>query len=146
MGKFSFSRNSYRRMDGVCKWLSLTAIKALEMSDILDFGVGPYGGYRTAEVQNQLFNKKRSKADGYNKKSYHQTGLALDLVPWLDGKFTWENDAAFREIKRLMFDAWEKLQYEGKIPKDKYLWWGGYFSTIYDPPHFEIRDYKQNRK
>ena len=37
-------------------------------------------GYRTAEEQNALYKKGRSKLDGYKKKSFHQSGNAVDFV------------------------------------------------------------------
>ena len=45
-----------------------------------DLTIPPHGGLRTAEEQKEIFNSGASKCDGYNKKSYHQTGNALDIV------------------------------------------------------------------
>jgi len=45
----------------------------------VDFTV--ISGYRTAEQQNALFKKDVSTLDGYEKKSYHQTGYAVDIMP-----------------------------------------------------------------
>ena len=56
----------------------------------IDFCIIESGGYRTKEMQFQLFRDERSKCDGYNKLSEHQKGLAVDLVPWVNGGPTWD--------------------------------------------------------
>jgi len=58
----------------------------------VDFGVIKNGAFRTAEKQNQLYKNGVSQLDGYKYKSKHQSGLAVDLVPWVDGKYTWDRD------------------------------------------------------
>lgn len=157
MGKFVYGRSSRRRMNGVHELLIEVAERALDKSTEVDWGVGPYGGLRTAEVQNHLYKKGRSRADGYKKKSYHQTGLAIDLVPWINGKFTWANAAAFLEIRKLMFESWKDMAKENKVPPKTYLHWGGFWSAKdknrdgiqqpnelgWDAPHFELRGYPQ---
>jgi len=160
MGKFKYGKTSLSRREGVIIYIILTSELALSNSTSLDWGVGPYGGKRSPEEQNKLFKDGRSKADGYNKKSYHQSGLALDLVPVINGKMTWENRKAFLVIRKLMFDAWTSLQVQGKIPKEYYLHWGGFWGAVdknndgiqqenelgWDSPHFEIRKYPQKIK
>lgn len=63
----------------------------------IDFCILESGGFRTAEYQNGLYNQKPSvsKCDGYKHKSKHQSGLAVDLVPWVLGKPTWEKKYTF---------------------------------------------------
>jgi hypothetical protein len=59
----------------------------------VDFGIIRNGGFRTAEEQNKIFtdsNGNDTKCDGYLHKSKHQSGLAVDLVPYVDGKFVWD--------------------------------------------------------
>ena len=60
----------------------------------IDFTVIENGAFRTAEQQNELFKKGYSQLDGYKYRSRHQTGLAIDLVPWIDGKATWSKTSA----------------------------------------------------
>ena len=64
----------------------------------IDFIVPYDGAFRTAEFQNEIFNRenKPSKCDGYKIKSKHQSGLAVDIVPWVNGKPTWERDYVMR--------------------------------------------------
>ena len=149
-------------MSGVHSVIILVAERALSLSTWLDWGVGPYGGKRSVANQQALFKRGVTKADGINKKSYHQTGLALDLVPWINGKFTWANVKAFLEIRSLMFKAWNELKQEGKIPSGMYLHWGGFWGKNavdkdgdgkqgvselgWDAPHFELRKYPQKIK
>jgi len=88
---YKFGQLSTDRMQGVDKKLQEVAMRALRKSARrhdggIDFAIGHYGGLRTAEEQNALFKKGVSKADGYNKKSYHQTGLALDVIPYVKVK------------------------------------------------------------
>ncbi len=159
MSKFNYGKTSNKRMEGVISYLVLTAIEALADSTTLDWGVGPHGGLRTTSDQQGLFKKGVTRADGVKKKSYHQSGKALDLVPVINGKMTWESRKAFIEIRKLMFNAWIELKKKGKIPKGLYLHWGGFWGKNavdknkdgiqqpnelgWDAPHFEIRPYPQ---
>jgi len=69
----------------------------------LDFTVIKNGGYRTAEEQNELFRKGVTKCDGYKYKSKHQSGLAIDLVPWVDNKPTWDKSKAYAISKAFFY-------------------------------------------
>jgi len=53
----------------------------------IDFGIAFMGGLRTAEKQNELFKAGVSKCDGYDKKSRHQFGEALDFIPYVGGQY-----------------------------------------------------------
>jgi len=75
--------------------LLVRAVKDFICDTPIDFCVIENGGFRTTEDQQKLFRKGVSKCDGINKKSYHQSGLAVDLVPWVNGKPTWESKHAF---------------------------------------------------
>jgi len=59
---------------------------ALSRSPV-DFGIAYMGGFRTDEQQNELFKAGVSKCDGYEKKSRHQFGEALDLIPYVGGQY-----------------------------------------------------------
>lgn len=59
---------------------------------LVDFGHGPDSGVRTSERQHQLFLEGKSGADGYDKKSNHQKGRALDFYAYVDGKASWEHE------------------------------------------------------
>jgi len=84
---------------------------------------------RTAEVQKILFDKGKSKCDGYIKKSAHQFGIAIDLYLCDDkGHIIFDTDKPENEFykKRMLYwhSVWDK-NFEG----DKRIIW--------DMPHFE---------
>lgn len=105
----------------------------------IDFVVIKNGGYRTAEEQNKLFKKvpKVTNCDGYVYKSAHQSGLAVDLVPWVSGKPTW--DLEYAKCLGGAFVAYCNMK---NIP----IKWGGDWSRDgvfqkddFDPYHFEVK-------
>lgn len=70
--------------------------RLIEISDLaititlVDFGHGNFAGKRTPDIQNLLFMNRKSKADGYDKLSEHQSGMALDFYAYVDGKASWD--------------------------------------------------------
>lgn len=101
----------------------------------IDFVVNWDGAFRTAEEQNEIFLKGFSKCDGYVQKSAHQTGMAVDLVPWLNGKTTWDLEHA--RALGAAFKTFCKM-------KGFYVVWGGdwydngvFDQEDFDPYHFE---------
>jgi hypothetical protein len=94
----------------------------------IDFTIINNGGYRTAEMQRGLFFEGRSKCDGTTNFSKHQKGLAVDLVPWVDGKATWD-------IKKTFYLAGAFMSY----CKDRGLpITSGAFWDFEDPCHMQI--------
>lgn len=62
-------------------------------------------GFRTAEEQNKLFKDKKSKCDGYIKRSFHQSGRAVDFIPCpFNG---WSDREGFIEV-------WKELEHCAK--------------------------------
>ena len=78
-------------MSGVNPEMIEIANLAIKISKI-DFGIPQFGGVRTAEEQAQLFANGKSKADGVNNLSNHQSGGALDFYAYVDGRASWERD------------------------------------------------------
>lgn len=83
-------------------------------------------GLRTIEEQNELYAKGRTKpgakvTNARGGSSYHNYGLAIDLVEIKDAKANWN------------------FKYELLLPfAEKYGFkWGGHFTSIMDKPHFE---------
>lgn len=107
---FKLGKQSLKNIDNIHPYLKIIVKKTIEISEI-DFGILNTGGMRTAEMQNEIFKNGNSKCDGYIKKSYHQSGKAVDLVPYVNGKYTWTNKNAFIKILK----AWEKAENELKI-------------------------------
>lgn len=129
MSGFKLSKRSLQRLDCVNPLLIAIVVEAIKTSPI-DFGIPQYGGVRTAIEQNDLFRKKKSKCDGYNKKSYHQSGNAFDIYAYVDGKASW-NKTHLTIIARHIQE----------VAKQRYninLQWGGDWISWKDMPHFQI--------
>ena len=127
---FQLSNNSMMNLEGVDGRLIDIADVAIKLSPI-DFGIPSTGGLRTTEDQAKLFEEGVSKADGVNNKSYHQTGKALDVYAYVDGKASWDK-LHLATIAAAMLQASSQLGYELK--------WGGLWKSWQDYPHFEIKD------
>ena len=82
---FSFGESSERRLK-TCSQDIQAIVEAALATSLIDFGIPPYGGKRTEQEQAKLFNQGKSKCDGVNNKSYHQSGKAVDIVAYVDGK------------------------------------------------------------
>lgn len=85
---------------------------------------------RTIAQQDELYSYGRSGANKSKGKvtnakggqSYHNYGLAMDVVPIVNGKADWKTD-------------WDRL---GAIGKAQGLEWGGDFKSFVDRPHFQM--------
>ncbi len=91
MSIFKFSERSKKVLSTVNSDLQLIFAHAITLS-IIDFGIPRTGGKRTAEEQNSLYKDGKSRADGYDKKSYHQTGNAVDVYAYVNGKASYSPD------------------------------------------------------
>jgi peptidoglycan L-alanyl-D-glutamate endopeptidase CwlK len=128
----AFGKTSTEQLNAINPILKTLAIKTLEKSTV-DFGVPSTGGKRTAAEQKILFDKGFSQKDGTIKKSYHQSGNAVDLVPYIDGGLTWENKQAFHELHRAATEAWAEMGIT-----EWTLTWGGDWKTFIDLPHYQL--------
>lgn len=125
---YSFSKTSLERLDTTDPRLQHIFKEAITDSPI-DFGIPPYGGKRTVEEQQELFKDGKSRADGVNKKSYHQTGKAVDVYAYVDGRASWDE-------KHLTLIAGHVLGTAKRLGYD--LEWGGNWRTFVDMPHFQL--------
>lgn len=126
---FSLSKNSKKNVTGVDARLTEIVELALTLSNV-DFGIPSTGGLRTAETQARLFEEGASKKDGVNHVSYHQSGKALDVYAYVDGKASWDKlDLAL--VAAAMLQAAAQLGHPLK--------WGGLWKSWQDYPHFELR-------
>lgn len=132
--EFEFSKRSVKNMEGVDQRLVDLFIEALSLSPI-DFGIPETGGLRTAEVQHDLFVNGKSKCDGYLNKSRHQTGKALDVFAYINGRASWDNE-------HLAIIAGVVLSCAKR--KKLKVTWGGSFGSAelkgWDRPHFQLED------
>ncbi|KXX70771.1 M15 family metallopeptidase [Flammeovirga sp. SJP92] len=133
---FVFGNRSKERMKGVHSLLIECAIRALSKSRI-DMSVPWMGGVRTDQEQNAIYRQGNSQCDGFNKKSYHQTGKALDVVPYVNRKIDYKHITGFNEFARRMFEVWNEMTLEGKT-KGWRLEWGGFWGNGWDKPHWQI--------
>jgi len=127
---FRLGQNSLNNRAGVDPRLIEISDLAISISNI-DFGIPSTGGLRTAEDQAELFASGVSKADGRTNKSYHQTGKALDLYAYVDGKASWDT-IHLALAASAMLQASAQLGYKLK--------WGGLWKSWQDMPHFELED------
>ena len=127
---FQLSNNSINNLAGVDGRLIDIADLAIKLTNV-DFGIPSTGGLRTAEDQHRLFEDGKSKADGVNNLSYHQSGKAVDVYAYVNGKASWEKEH-LAIIAASMLQASAQLGYELK--------WGGLWKSWQDFPHFEIKD------
>jgi len=127
---FKLSQNSLNNRSGVDPRLIEISDRAIQLS-IVDFGIPSSGGLRTASDQAALFAAGKSKADGSTHKSYHQTGLALDVYAYVNGKASWEKEH-LALIATAMLQAAAELGYK--------LEWGGLWKSWQDMPHFQLGD------
>jgi len=130
---YKFGNRSNERMEGVNSVLIQCAGIALGKSQH-DMTIPKTGGLRTPEDQNKLFKKGYSQKDGFEKKSYHQSGNALDVIPVVGG---YANDKAFRHFAGKMFSAWQGIIAAGEH-QGYTLEWGGHWQNFLDVPHWQI--------
>ena len=142
---YSLGVKSLAKLNTVDVRLQAVVKRAIELSK-LDFSVTD--GLRTAEQQQVLYKKGASTKDGYTKKSVHQSGFAVDLVPFVNGKLVWDVEGCIT-IAEAVREAAEELG-EG-------IRWGGTWTIItgttepiselvkvnptrfFDGPHYELR-------
>lgn len=129
---FQFGQRSRRRAEGVHPLLWQCALQALSVSKH-DMLVPWRGGLRTAAEQRELFKQGASTLDGYDRKSYHQSGHALDLAP-VEGGYA--NTAAFRHFAACMFNCYQEIIQKKDV--DLLLEWGGHWQRFIDRPHWQL--------
>jgi peptidoglycan LD-endopeptidase CwlK len=130
---FKFSKKSLSVLSTVNEPLQTLCKLSISRSPV-DFGIPVSGGKRTAEQQNELFKQGVSKLDGYKKLSNHQTGNAIDIFAWTNGKVSYEEHYYFL-IAGIFYACASELGLK--------IRWGGEFGSKefkgWDKPHFEIR-------
>jgi len=101
--------------DKISKLIHLCKQKGIELEVVETF--------RTHAKQDEYKSMGRKYTRSGAGKSKHQYGLAIDLVPIVNGQPEWHNKALWRKI--------------GVIGEQLGLVWGGRWRTLYDPGHFE---------
>ena len=130
---YRLGKKSLENLKGVNPILIEILERALEISsnrvDGVDFTIINTAGIRTPEEQNRLFKQGVSNADGYIKISKHQTGDALDVVPYVNGRASWDEKELLK-VAVCMLQASKELGYRLK--------WGGFWRTFKDLPHYQV--------
>jgi len=122
-------------MTGVNPNLIRVANRALEISSqkkkgCVDFSIPHLGGRRSPLQQIELYEARVSRCDGVDKRSPHQDGMALDVVPWVNGGVPWDDEFYFHRVAVCMLQAASELGVKLK--------WGGNWRSWTDLPHYEI--------
>ena len=125
---YQLSNTSRSRLASVAHRCVKVIERALVISPI-DFGIPQYGGRRTAQEQHALFLGGKSKCDGIEKKSTHQSGKAFDVYAYVDGKASWD-ELHLTTVAAAILQAASEL----KVP----LEWGGLWKGFRDMPHFQL--------
>lgn len=128
MARFQFSPASLRNRAGVDHRLIKISDRAIELT-VIDFGIPSLGGLRTELQQNTLYNDGKSNCDGFNKRSKHQDGKALDFYAYVAGQASW-NEYHLAMVAAAHLQAAAEL----KIP----IKWGGLWKEFKDFPHIEL--------
>lgn len=128
---FKLSKRSIGRLQNVNSLLIAIVVDGVQDSPF-DFGIPQHGGKRTADEQNLLFKQvpKVTNADGFDKKSYHQSGDAFDIYAYVGGRASWDAEYLEAIARHLQDIASEKYNVD--------LTWGGDFRSFKDMPHFQI--------
>ena len=133
---YEFGERSKKYAIGVDYDLFECAQRALAKSRY-DMTIPYLGGLRTAEEQASCY-PHASKCDGYEIKSYHQSGYAIDIIPVHKG---YKNTRALNYFANLMLVEWQIMLVEGCMEENRTLSWGGTFgSQGWDKPHYELRE------
>lgn len=146
-----FSLRSERELKGVDSRLVEVTRLALQLSSV-DFMV--VDGTRTAKEQHSYYRKGTSQRDGYKRKSNHQLGDTVDLVPIIGGQPRWREEELFviakamRDAARLLGHrvrwggSWQELNRTKLSPRklaEAYIRRRGKRAFV-DTPHYEIID------
>ncbi len=124
---FNLSKRSKAHMAGIDPRLIEIAALAITLT-VIDFGIPMNGGLRNATTQEILFIAGKSKCDGIERRSNHQTGKALDFFAYVNGKGSWD---------RLHLAMVAAAMYQAAIILGYKIQWGGLWK-FKDFPHIEL--------
>jgi len=123
---YKLGKRSLQRLVGVHPQLGYAVHEAIKVSQV-DFGV--LDGVRSMDRQRALVAEGKSKTF----RSYHLNGLAVDLVPYINGKYTWEDEDAFVLIASAMETVIADHDLEIEWPFRRWGW---------DMPHWQMTGYR----
>ena len=147
---FGLSRLSFERLDGVHPQLVFILQEVLSTC-VIDFAIPEFGGVRSDETQNKMFERGSSKSDGYVVKSRHQIcestgyGMAVDIVPLVNNKGTYDPVPVAIAGSAIM--TLGNALYRNQIVDYKMRWgltFGSNEFKGWDGCHFEFIEHKKN--
>ena len=118
---FRLSTKSEANLLGVDADLQAVVRLAIQLTDV-DFSV--VEGLRSPERQQELVDDGKS----WTLDSYHITGEAVDLYPWVDGATSHET-GPYNRVAKAMFKASQQLGVQVE--------WGGFWTKHRDKPHWQ---------
>ena len=131
---FVLGNRSRRNMIGLHPYMAFFIEMTIKESK-QDFGILDKGGVRTDGEQRAMYAQGRTTEGSkvtWTLDSYHQYGLAGDLVAYKNGKFSWDVEL-YAEILRAAKVVIDKYS----LPIDSgFDLWGR------DYPHFQLTGYK----
>lgn len=122
-GKFRFSRQSEKNLEGVKPQLVAVVRRALELTEV-DFGITE--GLRSKYRQKQLVAAGKSQTMN----SRHLTGDAVDVVAWVGSHVSWD-----WPLYEKIAQAFKQAAKELNTPIE----WGGEWRSLKDGPHFQLK-------
>lgn len=140
MSEFKLSKSSKKNLSGIKPELIQLVERVIKKSP-WDFGIPQYGGFRTAQEQNNLFHRrpKVTQLDGFKRKSYHQTGNAFDIFIYFEGKARWDVPKKYEDVWNCIQEEFNLMKEEGIFCKHEVIEWGGDWVRFKDYPHFQLR-------
>jgi len=123
---------SLKNLENVNPKLIEVVVRVLERGNV-DFTIT--NGFRSVKEQQTLYAKGRTKPgkkvtnlDGVKKKSYHQSGKAIDFIPYpFRG---WDDEKGFKRVGEELKKVSQELGYACS--------YGGDWKSFNDYPHFQI--------
>jgi len=136
---YSFGKASSRRL-ATCHRDIFMIVNVVITRTPVDFTVAD--GRRGRVAQEAAFEAGNSKARyGESPHNAAPLSLAVDLVPYIDGRLAYENDEAFDQLHDCVREV------EGELLSDDVITnrldWGGDWSGFVDKPHWQIRGWRK---
>jgi len=127
---FKLGKKSQSELVGIHPILSFAVYMAIQRTK-QDFAICDKGGLRSDDEQAWLYAQGRTREGNrvtWTLNSFHQYGLAVDLVAWVSGEYNWDIQYYAAIVK-----AMKEVIKEYKLPIDHgYDLWGK------DLPHWQI--------
>lgn len=125
-----FSKNSMRNLKELHYILRRIALSALE-AGVIDFAI--IDAYRDRQKQNKYFHDGKSKVQFPNSKHNRYPAEAMDLQPYINGKYS-TDPKDYERLHDVIMTAAHFLGYKNIIE------WGGDWKTLKDSPHYQLAD------